>query len=153
MAFRSNIKDREFDKFKQTPSVETAVRVCVDSDTPVPVFITGASDSEKIRLFSESLLVATNTDTLIFSYTVPVNKKLVLNKIRFSGTNIAEYKAELNFTLFDKMWTNHGSSLSIERDYYGIELIAGDLLALSVKHLRPDDGDFNAELIGELKDD
>lgn len=37
MTLPGHRSDREFARFKETPSGKTAVRVCVDDDTPVPV--------------------------------------------------------------------------------------------------------------------
>jgi len=41
-----NIRDKEFQKFKETPAGKTAVRVCVDSDTPVPIIPSNAGTTK-----------------------------------------------------------------------------------------------------------
>lgn len=65
MAMSSNRSDREYKKFKETPSGETAVRICNDSDTPLvieadvnivpstsgPIKITGATVTDSSAAF------------------------------------------------------------------------------------------------------
>jgi hypothetical protein len=158
MAFRSNIKDREFDKFKQTPSVETAVRVCVDSDTPVPVYLTESTGTlEAVRVFGESNSVASGLEVIVFSYSVPVGKKLILNSISFSGTNIARYTVEVDGSTYDRAWTYFSGGLSGLLNYHvqgdGVFINSGQVITLKVLHNRPSTGDFFGSLLGAIQDD
>ncbi|MEE8598223.1 MAG: hypothetical protein V3S69_01660 [Dehalococcoidales bacterium] len=79
-----SIIDKEQKKFKLTPSDEYAVRVCADSDTPIPVYDTGGASLGLPKYFDfEGLTDNTATKTLITT-TVAVGKILNLAALHVS---------------------------------------------------------------------
>jgi len=79
-----NRSDREYAKFKETPAGKTAVRVCVDDDTPIPIEDTGDINS----FFAEDVLVIPDTaENTVLTHTVPVGKQFKLNNV-YSSTSV-----------------------------------------------------------------
>lgn len=150
-------RDREQDKFKETPSGLTSVRVSVEADSPVPVYISESTNRPTITVSGEVNALAQNVTATVFSYVVPPNKKFILEKVFFDGTNIAEYKIEQNGATFHKFRTYFGDnlsgSISFESSGDGVAFYSGDVIAMKVKHIRPMLGDFFCLMIGFLSDD
>lgn len=74
-----NIRDKEFQKFKETPAGKTAVRVCVDSDTPVPVVLSAGGGA---AFFADAQTLTTpGVEQTLITTTVPVGKIRHLSKV------------------------------------------------------------------------
>ena len=150
-------RDREQDKFKETPSGKTSVRVSVDSDSAVPVYLTESSGNESVRVFSEALSVVAAVETTVASYTVPVGKRFVIERVNFSGNNLARYSVEIDSTLFDRVFTHWATSFYGSRVYQsggdGIFLNAGQVVSLKALHSSNDVGDFYGSIEGFLIND
>lgn len=150
-------RDREQDKFKETPSGLTSVRVSVEADSPVPVYLSEDTNRPTITITGEANALAANVTATLYTYVVPSGKRFVLERIFYDGTNIAEYTVEQNGVTFFKARTYFGDSLSgsavFESAGDGVAFYGGDNIALKVKHHRPMLGDFFALMIGFLTDD
>lgn len=153
----SSFRDREQDKFKETPSGKTSVRVSVDPDSPIPVYSTEKTGNDSVRIFSQALSVPAAIETNIVSYIVPAGKKFVFERISFSGTNIARYSVEVSAVLFDRFYTYWSTSFFGERNYKtsgdGIFINSGQVITLKVSHNSSDFGDFYGSIEGFLIDE
>ncbi|PCI45867.1 MAG: hypothetical protein COB41_00315 [Proteobacteria bacterium] len=101
--------------------------------------------------YNEISSVAASTPSTIVSYMAPVGKTTYLQKIKASGTNIAQYEVKVNGSVIDKGYTYFGSSLSTLFDFTGNAnngylLTVGDLVILEVTHIRGGTGDFNGRI-------
>lgn len=101
-------------------------------------------------LYNEITSTASSVLTTLQTYTVPALTSAFLQKVEVSGSNIAEYRLEINSTIQDKKRTYFGSSLNTEFKFAeigpGIPLEAGDVVTVKVIHIRPTVGDFNSRL-------
>lgn len=89
--------------------------------------------------------VVTGVTASIINTTVLSNG--VLQKIVFSGSNIAEYELIIDGITEDKQRTYFGSPLNGEFNFnQGLPLTVGQTLVVTVIHNRPDVGDFNARI-------
>lgn len=150
-------RDREQDKFKETPSGLTSVRVSVEADSPVPVYLSENTNRPTIAITGEANAVSQNVVATLYTYVVPNGKRFVLERIFYDGTNIAEYTLEQNGITFFKARTYFGDSLSgsvaFDSAGDGVSFFGGDTIAFKVKHSRPMLGDFFSLMIGFLTDD
>ena len=70
-----------------------------------------------------------------------------MQKIEFSGTNIAEYELVINGNTQDKKRTYFGNSLNGIFDFNnGLIIPAGQTIEVFVIHNRSNVGDFNARI-------
>lgn len=98
-----------------------------------------------ITQYSEATGVASGVTTLIGSYTAAA--RVVLSKINFSGTNIAEYELLIDGVTIDKKRTYFGASLNDVFDFKsGLVIQTGQVVQLFALHTRPMLGDFNSTL-------
>lgn len=89
--------------------------------------------------------VASGVTQTILSVTVIA--AILLQKVDFSGTNIAEYEFFIDGNIEDKQRTYFGNSLNGRFDFNsGIKLEAGQNFQVKVNHNRPSLGDFNARI-------
>lgn len=100
--------------------------------------------------YAEVTSVASSVLTTIQTYTVPALVNAFLQKIEVSGTNIAEYRVEVNAVIKAKKRTYFGSSLNTEFIFAdtgaGLPLVPGDIVTIKVIHIRPMVGDFNSRV-------
>lgn len=81
MVLKPNLNDREFNKFKETPSGKHAVRVCLDDDSqPIDVAVSPVGTPVIVNLVSPA---TSNTE---FSHTLSVNTKRFQIKSRDKAT-------------------------------------------------------------------
>lgn len=125
----------------------------VNSDGSINVnVVSGSVDTTDYKsYYNEVTSVASATQTTVLSYTVPVGKDAFIQKICFSGTNIAEYEVLVNATTQDKKRTYFGNSLDgtfvfDSSNTEGYPLQTGDVVEIKVLHNRPNVGDFNCRL-------
>lgn len=89
--------------------------------------------------------LANGVTQIVLSYTAQPNQKL--QKIEFSGTNIAEYELVINGVTQDKKRTYFGGSLNGIFDFdNGIDLVSSQSVIVYVVHNRPSLADFNARI-------
>lgn len=129
---------------------EYVLRVKVTLIAPIP--IPGAS---VINEYDEALAVATNVETDVVSYTVPIGQTLYLAMIESEGQNIAEHFIRENGILIAKKRTHFGADLSTGFDFklgniIGYPVAAGNIIKLSVKHERTGSADFSGRIYGVL---
>lgn len=95
--------------------------------------------------YAEITGIVAGITTLVSSYTATAGN--LLQKVAYSGTNIAEYELRINGITQDKKRTYFGSSLDGTFDFNnGIVIPLGQTVQIYVIHNRPDIGDFNARI-------
>lgn len=101
--------------------------------------------------YNEVLNVAANSSVTIIQVTVPMLTKLLLSSMFCSGDNIGVYEILVNDVVLFKLRTYftdyNGSILNIN-----LELEEADVLKVNVFNFRNSTADFNASIIGVLKD-
>lgn len=96
-------------------------------------------------IYAEILGIATGVTTIISQVTV--TQAALLQKIEFSGTNIAEFELVIDGNTEDKQRTYFGSSLNGKFDFgAGLNLSVGQIVTIYVVHNRPSVGDFNSRM-------
>lgn len=120
--------------------------LAINPDGSINVVVdTAGATKELLSEYSEVLGVVSGITTLIGSYTAIANT--YLQKIEFSGTNIAEYELVIDGVTEDKKRTYFGNSLNGSFDFNdGWEIPAGQVIEIYVVHNRPSTGDFNARI-------
>lgn len=94
--------------------------------------------------YNEVLSVGSSILTNVITHTSIVNE--ALQSIIVSGTNIAEYTVLLN-TIIIKVRTEFTSlNETILFPSQGLKLVIGDVITVTVIHVRPSLGDFNVTL-------
>lgn len=104
-----------------------------------------------INKFNSINSVVANNETTIVSHTAIAGKQTFLQKISASGQNIAEYTIKKNSVPIERKRSYFGGSLNIEIDFEGILnkgelLVPGDIIEVTVLHLRPETANFDARL-------
>jgi hypothetical protein len=98
-----------------------------------------------VSKYSEVTGIVMGITTLVVSYTAPSDA--TLQKVSFSGTNIAEYELIVDGITVDKGRTYFGSALNGCFDFgEGIEVLSGKVVELYVVHNRTPNGDFNGRI-------
>lgn len=130
----------------------TGNKLSVNTDGSINVVVTsGGTPIPKIgkNIFNEQLAVASGSTVNLVTYTVPVAKIMVLERIYVSGDNIAKYYIYLNGAPFDLGRTSF-AELNTDFIYssteQGYKLIAGDIVLVTVNNFRPDVSDFSGRI-------
>lgn len=149
MAPRTNIRDKENDKFCRISDKKVAVRVCGDPNAiPIPVtFDANTSNAVVKNFYGEALSVATSVLTSIVSHTVPVGKTFELNYIEVSGGNIAKFTVLRDTATIGKKVT-YWCDFNQEFKFGGLEFAAGEKIEVKVIHERSASADFEARING-----
>jgi hypothetical protein len=117
----------------------------VNPDGSINVVIRTPGVANLKNYYSESNSVGTGITTLVASYTASNGD--FLQKIEFSGTNIAEFELVINGVTQDKKRTYFGAALNGTFDFNeGIKVPAGQIIQVFAVHDRPSAGDFNARI-------
>lgn len=117
-------------------------QLAVNSDGSINVRTTQGVVSS---YYNEIENVSSGITSLIIQLTAPPNSKI--QKVCFSGSNIAEYELTINNVVIDKQRTYFGNSLNGVFDFQeGLNLTTGSIIRVYVYHIRPSDGDFNARI-------
>lgn len=132
------------------PESGNTLKIGSDGQIYVDILST-SSDVISVNPFNEISAVATNVETTITTHTAAVGKTSRLQRIVFSGSNIAEYKVKVNGNTIDKKRTYFSGGLDGEfnfmgNDIPGLELSEGDVVTITVKHKRPVVGDFDSRI-------
>lgn len=126
---------------------EDEVEVNPDGSLNVVVVNGGAASTETKFVFDEVSSVPVNSETQIVTYTVPLAKTAVLDRITGSGENIAKYCVYLNGVRINTKRTYYAGGFNVEFNYMsqglGVKLQAGDVLELRVLQETPELGDFD----------
>lgn len=114
----------------------------INSDGSINVeFTTGTIKSN----YNEVINVASGVTRALINKILLVNTKL--QKIEFSGSNIAEYELVIDGNTQDKKRTYFGSSLNGDFNFNsGIDLTVGQSIQVYVVHNRPSVGNFNCRM-------
>ena len=145
---KCSYRDREMQKFIESQATpgKAAVEVVVGNVSAIPVtFTQGVPFVEYADISS----LASGSLTTILSYTVPVGKTLLMEKVEVSGCNIATYVVDIDGTDKGKRRTYFGD-FNADFEYKGLEVATGLVVRVRVIHSRPTAGDFDASLIGSL---
>lgn len=93
-------------------------------------------------IYAEVTGIVAGVTTIISQVTV--TQAAYLQKIEFSGTNIAEFELVIDGNTEDKQRTYFGASLNGKFDFNaGLSLGVGQIVTVYVVHNRPSVGDFN----------
>lgn len=116
----------------------------INADGSINV-VTGAANRQLASIYDEVTGVVSGITTIINQVTLVEN--VLLQKIEFSGTNIAEYELVIDGNTEDKKRTYFGSSLNGTFDFnQGLALVIGQVITVQVIHTRPNVGIFNARM-------
>lgn len=144
-----------------TPSdVADSVRIgdgvdelAVNDDGSINVNVVSTpSNTENIRsTFDTAPSVASGSETTIVSYIVPEGIVALLQRVTYSGENVATYNLYVNGVLVERMRTHFGGDLSGEMRFIGgaeegPKYVTGDEITLKVLHTRPIPADFNGRI-------
>ena len=118
----------------------------INPDGSINVIVdTSGSGKTLLSFYSEVTNIVNGITTLVGSYVV--GNGMFLQKIEFSGTNIAEYELVINGSTRDKKRTYFGNSLNGVFDFNdGLQIPSGQTIEIYVIHNRPENGDFNARI-------
>jgi hypothetical protein len=93
--------------------------------------------------------IPSGIQTDLASYTVPIGKTAILERVIGSGQQIARFDLFLNSNVIDTQRSSYGT-FNIKMDFSstgtGYLLNAGDIVVLKVTQGQPDLGDFNARI-------
>lgn len=123
---------------------DTGSELSVNPDGSINVVVSGA-EKQLASIYDEVTGVLAGVSTIINQVTLTQNA--ILQKIVFSGTNIAEYQLIIDGNIEDKKRTYFGNGLNGNFDFnQGLTLVSGQIISVYVEHNRPTPGDFNARL-------
>lgn len=104
-------------------------------------------DGSQSYQYNEVTSVGSSTLTTVLTYIAISNK--LLNLVKVSGTNIAEYRVLINGSVVCKERTYFGNSLNLEIPMLYTKIAIGDTLEIKVIHFRSSLGDFNSTIFLE----
>jgi hypothetical protein len=139
-----------------TPPTQNAVRDLIE-DYIIPLISGEDPTSIVMNVFNEVSAVASGSETLVVSYTVPVGKQVILYFAEGTGNNIAKYQLYRDSDLerVNYSWWANGlnfhMSFSVGNNQ-GPVFDAGEQIRLTVLHDRPSSGVFSASLLFKEKD-
>ena len=117
----------------------------INPDGSINVVLSTTGGAILNNYYSEVTNIVSGITTLVASYVA--NSGDLLQKIEFSGTNIAEYELVINGNTQDKKRTYFGNSLNGIFDFNnGLIIPAGQTIEVFVIHNRSNVGDFNARI-------
>lgn len=105
--------------------------------------------------FNNISSVPNSSLTNVLTYTVPALSTLKLCRIEVSGNNIATFEVWINGSLEARKRTIWGQGLNEEFIFEtnlagGLVVPGGQVVQIKVIHFRPNPGDFEARLLGEI---
>lgn len=123
---------------------DTGNKLVVNPDGSINV-VTGAATRQLASIYNEVTSVVAGVTTVLNQ--IIVSQNVLLQKIEFSGTNIAEYELVIDGNTEDKKRTYFGSSLNGNFDFnQGLSILNGQNVTIYVVHNRPDVGNFNCRM-------
>lgn len=138
-------------------SIAKPVKVIDNNDGTVSPLLTINPPSGLLTLvecsssYYESLSVPSAIETLIGIYTVPSGMISYISHIECSGSNIAQYRCEIDGQTLLKKRTMFGTDLNTSFSFEGSitngkSYNAGSVLKVFAIHNRPYTGDFNSTI-------
>lgn len=125
-----------------------------DRDTGIPLkvnangsinVVTGTVNRQLASVYNEVTGIVAGITTIIGQ--IVLSENALLQKIDFSGSNIAEFELVIDGNTEDKKRTYFGSSLNGTFDFnQGLALTSGQTVTVYVVHNRPSVGDFNSRM-------
>lgn len=146
--------DREYQRFRDAGVGKTCVAVCGDDGGPVEVTIVGAGASgTAINTYGTAASVASSATVTVVSFTVPVGKVFLLERVEFAGENIANYEVQVDGSPIAKKRTWFGGDISGEFMFDSPSgapprYTAGQVIRLRIENFRPSTADFEARIQG-----
>jgi hypothetical protein len=137
-----NVKDRELQKFVESPSRPGKPAVEVTGYVTVSEFGIG------YNIFQDDAPVSSNTVAELISMTVPTGKQDSIKFIHCGGENIAKYYVKVNGSKVAQASTYFGMSFDVMIDLGGMKLVSGDVLSVDVDNYRNSVANFNARIAG-----
>lgn len=117
----------------------------INPDGSINVVVNNGTGKVLENHYGEVTNIVNGVTTLIISYLASPNDSL--QKVEFSGTNIAEYELVIDGLTQDKKRTYFGNSLNGNFDFNdGLTILVGQLVEIYVIHNRSMVGDFNARI-------
>lgn len=124
--------------------------LAINPDGSINVNLTQSNPGVLKTFYNEITSVAASVLSTVQTYTAPLATSSYLQKVEFSGSNIAEFTIEINSVVKDKKRTYFGSSLNSEFKFVetgtGLPLAIGDIVTIKVIHVRPFVGNFNSRM-------
>lgn len=148
MTISKNICDREYDKFSECNN-RTVVETHLCQEAGETVKVEFAQSGVVTNLFNQITNVASGSPTNIISYTVPVGRTFKIDNIQASGNNRAKYTVEIN-SVDESIKRTYQPIFNVDFSFYGLELVAGDIVNLIVEHNRTAINEFDGRIIGRL---
>ena len=100
-----------------------------------------------VYVFNDISSVPSSVETTIATYTVPSGKTASINLCELSGSNIATFNLYIGASLVSRKRTYFGNlNEQMQFTNKGYELNPGEVVTLKVIHVRPDLGDFEANI-------
>jgi hypothetical protein len=125
-------------------------QLAINPDGSINVNLTQSNPGVLKTFYNEITSVAASVLSTVQTYTAPLATSSYLQKVEFSGSNIAEFTIEINSVVKDKKRTYFGSSLNSEFKFVetgtGLPLAIGDIVTIKVIHVRPFVGNFNSRM-------
>ena len=126
--------------------------LAINTDGSINVNIVEFTNDQKIiNLYGEYSGLVSGVEQVIVSYAVPTGIEARLQRVEFSGEQIAHYRIYIGGIVQSSRRTHHGSGLTDEFTYVGgseegLPLLAGQLVELTALHNRPGTGNFEGRL-------
>jgi len=126
----------------------------VESNGSINVNIIEAALSveEITNTYAETTSVASGVETTLETFTASSSSiRYSIQRVEFSGEQIALYKVYINSDPIASKRTHHGSGLSGEFEFFGgsqegLFINTSDVVSIKVLHNRPGTGDFEARI-------
>ena len=150
--FNHSRDDNEYRKFQADVDGNTAVNT-IARQKPGDIYnvnvVEDGDDGTAINVYDDVSSVAQSSATTILTYVVPALKTFYFKNASVSGTNIATYTVKVD-----------GGTQDLKRTYWGMfnetfsfekyKINSGETITVEVIHERPNSGDFNAKIVGNL---
>lgn len=125
----------------------------INSDGSINVNIISAPSDDNIvtSTFGTASAVVSGATTSVVTYTVPLNKKGVLQRVVASGTNIGTYTLTINGTIQSILRTYFTGPYNVTFEFSagqenGLVIQPGDIIEVTILHDRPFLGDFDGRI-------
>lgn len=105
--------------------------------------------------FNEVNSIVSGSIADVIQFSVPLPHKVMLYRIDFAGTNIAEYSLFFDLALKNRTWTWFNGPMFGSWDfsvshYWGLTVAGGTVIKVKASHNRPGLGTFSSRIMGIL---
>lgn len=136
----------------QATSTQSLPVVIASDQSPIPVLFSNGTQTVR-NLYGSQSAVAVGTETVIATYTAPASPTTAcLQRITFSGQNVAQWIINNNGTVFEQNYTtaaNLGSIISFMTGSFtvpGLIINPGNIITVSVIQIGLSSANFNARI-------